>query len=339
MNAVQRALEEGKLFFDGATGTYASAIGGFPEGPVEMACLTAPQRVAQLHRAYLRAGCTAIKTNTFAAHIGLAAKDEAQHRAIIRAALRIAREQAGNAFVFADIGPAPDERSYMHTADVFLQEGADCFLFETLPSLDGVLQTARMIRQKRADAFIAVSIASNPDGYTRTGEHAGTLLSQAACCEAVDAVGLNCVCGAYHMKKLMERFAGGIKKTLMAMPNAGYPHVENGRTYYESDPEYYARQTAQCAALGVKIFGGCCGTTPEHMLALREALRRQIRYETGAGTKEEMPVKPCRSLLRQRLQEGKRIVLVELDPPAKPDVRWSMCMIFRIMKNFLLLFC
>ena len=140
-------LGRGKLLFDGATGTYARTRPGFPEGPVELACLSAPQEVAALHRAYLRAGSRAIKTNTFAAHVGLAAEDAAQQREVLLAALAIARQEAAaaDALVFADIGPAPagsDARAaYAAMADVFLDAGADCFLLETLPGDEGVRET------------------------------------------------------------------------------------------------------------------------------------------------------------------------------------------------------
>ena len=89
MNAqdLRGRLARGALLFDGATGTYAKTLEGWPEGPVERACLTEPQQVLLLHRAYLAAGCEAIKTNTFAAHIGLAAEDPVQQRAMVEAAM------------------------------------------------------------------------------------------------------------------------------------------------------------------------------------------------------------------------------------------------------------
>ena len=148
------ALARGTLLFDGATGTYAKTLPGFPEGPVELACLSAPEQVAGLHRAYLRAGSRAIKTNTFAAHVGLAVSDDETRRRVIHAAMEIARAEAKpwDAFVFADIGPAPAgsdaAAAYAAMAEAFLEVGADCFLLETLPSDEGVAQTAALIREK-----------------------------------------------------------------------------------------------------------------------------------------------------------------------------------------------
>ena len=166
-NDVRKALKDGALLFDGALGTYARALPGYPEGPVERACLDAPDQVAAIHRAYLDAGCRAIKTNTFAAHVGQAVRSARDQAALARAAVSIARDAAGErATVFADVGPAPFEDgaadAYAALADVFLGEGVDCFLFETLPSLRGIPETAARIRKACPQAFILVSFAANP---------------------------------------------------------------------------------------------------------------------------------------------------------------------------------
>lgn len=322
MNARDLAgrLARGALLFDGATGTYARTLPGWPEGPVETACLTAPQQVLALHDAYLSAGCEAIKTNTFAAHVGLAAEDRAQQRAIVCAALDIARRAAGSrAFVFADIGPAPAgadaAQSYIDLADAFLDGGADCFLLETMPSAEGLEKATAHIRARNPEAFVAVSFAADPDGFTRAGETAADLIARMDACPDVDAVGLNCVCGAYHMRRLLAGLPA-TRKLLLAMPNAGYPHVVEGRTYYDSDPAYYAQQVIACAALGAKLIGGCCGTTPEHM----RQIAQRLHVSREAAELEKEPAQPeneraCKSRVAQKLARGERVMLVELDPP------------------------
>ena len=322
MNAqdLRDRLTRGALLFDGATGTYARTIPGWPEGPVERACLTAPQQVLSLHRAYLEAGCEAIKTNTFAAHVGLAAQDRAQQCAMAEAAMEIACRAAENrAFVFADIGPAPAgadaAQAYMALADDFLSIGADCFLLETMPSAAGLAEAAAHIKAKNPQAFIAVSFAADPDGFTRAGEMAAALIAQMEACPDVDAVGLNCICGAYHMRRLLEGLPT-TDKLLLAMPNAGYPHVIDGRTYYDSDPVYYAQQVAACASLGARLIGGCCGTTPEHM----KQIAQRMAGQRSAPEQEKEPAQPeserrCKSRVAQKLARGERVMLVELDPP------------------------
>ena len=137
--AVRKLLSSGALLFDGATGTYAKSLPGWPDGPVELACTDAAHKVRALHKAYLDAGCGAIKTNTFAAHIGFAAESVEQQLGLVRGAVEAARDAAGDqAAVFADIGPAPAScdaaKAYMQLADAFLNLGVSCFLFETMPS-------------------------------------------------------------------------------------------------------------------------------------------------------------------------------------------------------------
>jgi len=317
--SIRKAMKAGYLLFDGATGTYARQLTGWPEGPVELVCLSDPERVTALHSAYIEAGCAAIKTNTFAAHPGLAVCDEAQQRAVIRAAVASARAAAmERAEVFADIGPAPENESaaqaYIRMADVFLDEGVSCYLFETMPSDEGIAEAAEHIRAVNPQAFIAVSFAADPDGFTRFGEMASVLIERMDVCDAVDAVGLNCICGAYHMRRLLE----GMKKPrkiLLAMPNAGYPHVVDGRTYYDSDPVYYAEQVCACAALGAGIIGGCCGTRPEHirMIAQHLRMREEGVCVPASAPKEELAV--CKSGIRRKIDQGGRPLLVELDPP------------------------
>ena len=319
--SLRKELTQGELLFDGATGTYAKSLPDWPDGPVELACLTAPEKVAALHQAYITAGSRAVKTNTFAAHAGLAARDEQEQKRFIAAAVGIARRSAGRqAYVFADIGPAPAQAdaaaAYTAMADCFLAEDVDCFLFETLASAQGVIEAAEYIKEKKPEAYVMVSFASGPDGFTREGENACALIAQIAACDAVDAVGLNCVCGAYHMRRLLAGMKIPQGKALIAMPNAGYPHVVDGRTYYDSDPLYYAQQVAGCAMLGASIIGGCCGTTPEHILQLSRQLdaSQGIRM-SGKTDSSKTEVRTCKSRVRRKLDEGKRVVLVELDPP------------------------
>ncbi|MBQ2834285.1 MAG: bifunctional homocysteine S-methyltransferase/methylenetetrahydrofolate reductase [Clostridia bacterium] len=316
VNLKQR-LERGVLLFDGATGTYAKANPDWPEGAVELACIAAPEMVQELHRAYIAAGCDAIKTNTFAAHVGLAVADAGEQERVVRAAVRIASCAAGErALVFADIGPAPADaaKAYMQMASLFLDEGVKHFLFETLPSAEGIAEVAAMIKARDPEAFVAVSFASDPDGFTRLGESASALIAQMDACDDVDAAGLNCICGAYHMRRLLAGMPP-MSKLLMAMPNAGYPHVVEGRTYYDSDPVYYAQQVALCAAQGAAIVGGCCGTTPEHIRKLAAQLRMAKAVQHTARTQEQEAEKACRSRIRKKLDRGERVMLVELDPP------------------------
>ena len=324
---VRELLAQGVLLFDGATGTALCAQSGEGEA-VERLCLTQPQRVLALHRAYLAAGCKAIKTNTFAAHVSLACENEDDQKRLIRAAYDLAR-RAGDAYdaaVFADIGPAPTDADsaaacYIAMAEQYLNVGATCFLFETMQSGEGLAEAAAYIKASCPDAWIMVSFAADADGFTRAGEQASALALQMSACGAVDAIGLNCICGAYHIRQLLSTLDVG-DKLMSAMPNAGYPHVEEGRTYYDSAPAYYAQQVMECVKAGARIVGGCCGTTPEHIRQIARLLGTPMppRVRMGDEKAAQPPEKGCRSRILRRLEQGRRITLVELDPPRSADI-------------------
>lgn len=324
---VRELLAQGVLLFDGATGTALCAQSGEGEA-VERLCLTQPQRVLALHRAYLAAGCKAIKTNTFAAHVSLACENKDDQKTLIRAAYDLAR-RAGDAYdaaVFADIGPAPTDADsaaacYIAMAEQYLNVGATCFLFETMQSGEGLAEAAAYIKASCPDAWIMVSFAADADGFTRAGEQASALALQMSACGAVDAIGLNCICGAYHIRQLLSTLDVG-DKLMSAMPNAGYPHVEEGRTYYESAPAYYAQQVMECVKAGARIVGGCCGTTPEHIRQIARLLGTPMppRVRLGDEKAAQPPEKGCRSRILRRLEQGRRITLVELDPPRSADI-------------------
>ena len=324
---VRELLAQGVLLFDGATGTALCAQSGEGEA-VERLCLTQPQRVLALHRAYLAAGCRAIKTNTFAAHVSLACENKDDQKTLIRAAYDLAR-RAGDAYdaaVFADIGPAPTDADsaaacYIAMAEQYLNVGATCFLFETMQSGEGLAEAAAYIKASCPDAWIMVSFAADADGFTRAGEQASALALQMSACGAVDAIGLNCICGAYHIRQLLSTLDVG-DKWMSAMPNAGYPHVEEGRTYYDSAPAYYAQQVMECVKAGARIVGGCCGTTPEHIRQIARLLGTPMppRVRLGDEKAAQPPEKGCRSRILRRLEQGRRITLVELDPPRSADI-------------------
>ena len=324
---VRELLAQGVLLFDGATGTALGAQSGEGEA-VERLCLTQPQRVLALHRAYLAAGCKAIKTNTFAAHVSLACENKDDQKTLIRAAYDLAR-RAGDAYdaaVFADIGPAPTDADsaaacYIAMAEQYLNVGATCFLFETMQSGEGLAEAAAYIKASCPDAWIMVSFAADADGFTRAGEQASALALQMSACGAVDAIGLNCICGAYHIRQLLSTLDVG-DKWMSAMPNAGYPHVEEGRTYYDSAPAYYAQQVMECVKTGARIVGGCCGTTPEHIRQIARLLGTPMppRVRMGDEKAAQPPEKGCRSRILRRLEQGRRITLVELDPPRSADI-------------------
>ena len=326
---LRKYLTYNTLLFDGAMGTYYAQHSDRPDYPCELANLDTPQAVLDIHRAYVNAGCAAIKTNTFRANrLTLGARCEP----VIRAGYELALRAAGsNAFVFADIGPidAPDEDAlvaeYTFAAFAFLNCGARYFLFETNSGDSGLYTVARRIRERMPGAFIVVSFAAQPDGFTSDGELYSDLIRRAADCPYIDAVGLNCVSGARHMDALVRRL-GPLDGTLLsAMPNAGYPTVRAHRTYYEGDPRYFAEQLCALRDAGARILGGCCGTTPEYIAAAARALREtppRPAYPPRRGddaAQHEAPAEENR-FWQALCDSGEKPFAVELDSPEDADV-------------------
>ena len=322
MQDIRCYLKDHLLLFDGAMGTYLVSRAGMPAARCEQANLERPDEVLAIHRAYLQAGAMALKTNTFCVNRPALEGDEALLDRLIAAGWSLAEQAAaGNAYVFADIGPVFAEDAaaeYRLVADRFLQLGARHFLFETLSSLDGVAEAVAYIRERAPESFIILSFAVQPDGFTRQGEAGAALLAR--CAGMADAVGYNCISGAHHMQRLIQG-AGPLTCTLSAMPNAGYPTVVGGRTFFDGDPGYFAQEAARIARLGAGILGGCCGTTPEHIRRVA-LLVKEGPAQRPLKTPKPAAARPAAGENRfaRKLAQGKRVVAVELDPPQDADI-------------------
>ena len=327
MKDVREILAAKSLLFDGGMGTYYKAK---PGQECEQANLADPAGILAVHRAYLEAGADAIKTNTFGLPRMAAAQTPGWEN-LADAGWQLAQQAAAQtgAAVFADLGPAPDTeaapaaQAYTALAGRFAALGAKNFLFETLSTDAGIVEAARHIKENVPDAFILVSFAVLPDGYTREGCHCAQLVHRMAESGVVDAVGLNCVSAPGAMRALVQRL-GETKLPLSVMPNAGYPVVTRTRVQYQGKPEYFARELARLAAEGVRILGGCCGTTPAHIAALRAALDALPEHLPAApaapvSTAAKPEVEKDDAFLR-KLNAGKKVIAIELDSPKDADL-------------------
>ena len=327
MKDIRDYLKEQPLLFDGGMGTYYASRNRTSHRDCEWANLSAPEEIAAIHRAYLDAGCRAIKTNTYGAnrlHFS-----ESDCAAMIREGWQIASRTAGDAYVFADVGPIDAEddtdilAEYLFVTDQFLRLGARHFLFETLGTDQYLPEIASYIRSKAPDAFILVSFAASPDGFSRDGRLIRELLDSAAADPNIDAVGLNCVSGGRQMVELMQKI-GPVEGLFSAMPNAGYPTVRGNRTFYEGDPGYFSDQMEQLRSQGVRILGGCCGTTPEHMREVSKKLRvpTAVRIEYRPESAAEKTARPVVEdpFWTALCDPARKPFAVELDPPENADV-------------------
>ena len=324
---VRAHLARKPLLFDGGMGTYYKAK---PGTECEQGNLLDPAGVRKVHREYLAAGAEAIKTNTFGLP-RMAAARQPDWQALARAGWKLAAEAAveTGAAVFADLGPAPDTEAapagsiYTAVARCFVEQGAKNFLFETLSSDAGVLEAVQAVKAQVPDAFVLVSFAVLPDGYTREGMYSKDLVRRMTESGIVDAVGFNCVSAPGAMRTLVQQL-GSTALPLSVMPNAGYPVVTRTQVKYQGKPEYFAKELARIAAEGVRILGGCCGTTPAHIAALRAALDSLPAVEKAApavqvSTPEAPTVEKDDAFLRQ-LNAGKKVIAIELDSPKDADL-------------------
>ena len=327
MKDIRELLQARPLLFDGAMGTYYKAAPGVE---CEQANLTDPAGVLAVHREYLAAGADAVKTNTFSLP-RLAAAHAPGWEQLAQAGWQLAvqAEEETGAAVFADLGPAPDTEAvpagqvYTAVAKQFAALGARNFLFETLSSDAGLLDAVGAIKAEVPDAFVLVSFAVLPDGYTREGMYCKDLARRMQESGIVDAVGLNCVSAPGAMRTLAKQLGGTLP--LSVMPNAGYPVVTRTQVKYQGRPEYFARELGRLAAEGtVQILGGCCGTTPAHIAALRAELDSLPVVEKTAPAEEfstvkEQTVENEDAFLR-KLNAGEKVIAIELDSPRNADL-------------------
>ena len=327
MKDIRELLQTRSLLFDGAMGTYYKAAPGVE---CEQANLTDPAGVLAVHREYLAAGADAVKTNTFSLP-RLAAAHTPGWEQLAQAGWQLAVQAAEEtgAAVFADLGPAPDTEAvpagqvYTAVAKQFTALGARNFLFETLSSDAGLLDAVGAIKAEVPDAFVLVSFAVLPDGYTREGMYCKDLARRMQESGIVDAVGLNCVSAPGAMRTLAKQLGGTLP--LSVMPNAGYPVVTRTQVKYQGRPEYFAGELGRLAAEGtVQILGGCCGTTPAHIAALRAELDSLPVVEKTAPAEEfstvkEQTVENEDAFLR-KLNAGEKVIAIELDSPRNADL-------------------
>ena len=327
MKDIRELLQTRPLLFDGAMGTYYKAAPGVE---CEQANLTDPAGVLAVHREYLAAGADAVKTNTFSLP-RLAAAHTPGWEQLAQAGWQLAVQAAEEmgAAVFADLGPAPDTEAvparqvYTAVAKQFAALGARNFLFETLSSDAGLLDAVGAIKAEVPDAFVLVSFAVLPDGYTREGMYCKDLARRMQESGIVDAVGLNCVSAPGAMRTLAKQLGGTLP--LSVMPNAGYPVVTRTQVKYQGRPEYFARELGRLAAEGtVQILGGCCGTTPAHIAALRAELDRLPVVEKTAPAEEFSTVKKQtvenEDAFLRKLNAGEKVIAIELDSPRNADL-------------------
>jgi homocysteine S-methyltransferase len=332
MNFLDRIKSE-VLVGDGAIGTMLYAKGVGLEANFEHLNLVRPELVLELHGDYIAAGAQVIETNTFGANytklaaIGL----DKRVRDINLHGARLARRAAAghDLFVAGSVGPlarakgeeqelsAGDVREIFRTQCLALAEGGvDLLILETFSDLEQLKIALQAAGETGLPAI--ASMAFLEGGRTAGGAEAERVARELAAAGAA-AIGANCGAGPLEVLRNLERMARVTLLPLAAYPNSGFPEYVDGRSIYRTTPEYFAAKALEMVAAGASIIGGCCGTTPEHIRCLAEALRgakpaqRQVTPRVEVTEERRKPAETAEGFLARWGKE--KIVTVELDPP------------------------
>ena len=338
-------LDHELLVCDGGMGSQIYERLG-PVHSVEEANLTQPETVFRIHLDYIRAGAHLIETNTFGANrcklgpLGLAGHLTTLNHAAVKIA-RDAREAAGAEVLIAgSIGPLgrtwwleeidPAElaeqaqETFREQAAALEERGVDLFILETFPSLQELTWAIEAVRSFSQLPIVA-QLAYNDEGRTLLGDEAVEASRRLLALE-IDAVGANCGIGPQDMLNVLRLLAELSGARLSIQPNVGLPRRMGDRIIYpKATPAYFADFARQAAELRASILGGCCGTTPEHIRAIAQAVTKRkpgakpaARAVAPAEAPAEAPptaaAEPDSSLYR-KLKAGQFVVSVELDPP------------------------
>jgi homocysteine S-methyltransferase len=349
---------ERPVLCDGAMGTVLYARGVFINRCYDELNLSDPALILSIHEEYLQGGAEILETNTFGANRfrlarhGLADRtaeiNEAGVRIAQQAAEHLKEKQAGEAYIAGSVGPLgvhlePLGKTGLEEArEAFAEQiaalagaGVDFLMIETMPALNEAREALLAAKETAPELPVFVMVTVDDDGNCLDGSepgHAAALLAE----WGADVIGCNCSTGPATVLTAIEAMRAATSLPLVAMPNAGMPRAVEGRNIYLCSPEYMASFARKAIKAGAQFVGGCCGTTPNHIRAMKSAIRaidaqnrNQARTESGtqdtngasSALNAEIPPVPLRerSRIGALLAEGKFVSLVEIVPPRGID--------------------
>ncbi|HUP66154.1 MAG TPA: bifunctional homocysteine S-methyltransferase/methylenetetrahydrofolate reductase [Thermoanaerobaculia bacterium] len=339
-----RTLADSHVYlFDGAMGTMLYSRGYFINKCYDELNLREPQAVLDIHRSYLEAGAEILETNTYGANrLKLRAFGiEEELRAINREGVRLAREAGGdNVWIAGSVGPlgiriepygptALDEvrAIFREQIESLVEGGVDLILLETFSHLSEIEQAIQAVRDVCSHPVIA-QVTIGTDGRTMFGDEPEAIARRLDAAGA-DVIGLNCSVGPDVMLDAVEAMARTSPRKIACQPNAGLPRDVQGRQMYMASPDYMAKYAKRLIQKGAKFLGGCCGTTPEHIRMMADAVRplsprRQFVVVDPEQTRPRaeaavtVPLQE-RSAWGRRIAAGEFVTTIEITPPKGPD--------------------
>ncbi|HEX8130768.1 MAG TPA: bifunctional homocysteine S-methyltransferase/methylenetetrahydrofolate reductase [Pyrinomonadaceae bacterium] len=346
--------------FDGAMGTMLYAKGIYINRSYDELNLTNPDLVREVHQEYVRAGADVLETNTFGAtahnlqQYGL----DASLREINITAARLAREAAcERCYVAGAVGPlglriepygptsfAEAKEMFKQQVSALLEGGVDLFVLETFSDISEIRQALNAVREL-CDLPVIAQMTILNDGNTSYGTTPQVFTTRLDEWGA-DVIGLNCGVGPADVLTAIEKMRAVTDKKLSAQPNAGLPRDVQGRQFYMCSPEYMAKYAKRLIQAGVKVIGGCCGTTPAHVKLISDAVRAASPRKQRASAKPARPARveelqPAdiqvvplaeRSNWARRIANGEFVTTVEVLPPKGCDAAKTLDQI-RLLKT------
>ncbi len=337
-------LKDNLVLLDGAMGSLIYEKGVFIDKCYDELNLSRPELIGSIHEEYVRAGARVLETNTYGANRFKLKSHNLleQMEEINRKGVELAREVAGDeVYVAGSMGPSGLEiepwgdttledvfEGYAEQANILNQAGVDLFILETFQDIREMEQAIKAIKSV-SDLPVVAMMTVGEDGKTRYGVDLEDVTAILTKSEA-SVIGLNCTVGPKPMLDFVEQMAGLSDKPLCLMPNAGRPQFTDGRMIYMSTPEYFSVYTKRFIDKGVRVLGGCCGTTPDHIAKMANALamkQTRIQHSIQIGVKpvseeplpDPVPVAE-KSKLAEKMMSGKQVVLVEMVPPRSTDI-------------------
>ena len=307
-----------------------------------------PELVKEVHREYIRSGADIIETNTFGANRFKLKKHGLEDKVhdINLAGAQLARQEAGSAVLVAgSIGPlgiqiepwgqalvAQAEQAFAEQARGLMEGGVDLFILETFSDIHEILQAIKAVRAADPDVPLVAQMTIDEEGVSLYGT-TPDIFTKKIDEGGADVIGVNCSVGPAAMLQCIEKMARLTERPLSAMPNAGIPRAVDGRNIYLCSPDYMAEYAKRFILSGVKIIGGCCGTTPAHIKAMRGAIKalrppHRAVFSVGGPVEERtqekgIPAKQ-KSGLGRKLEMKKFVVSVEIVPPRGFDAEQAL---------------
>ncbi|PXF55504.1 MAG: bifunctional homocysteine S-methyltransferase/methylenetetrahydrofolate reductase [Deltaproteobacteria bacterium] len=338
-------LKEKVVLGDGAFGTYLFEKGVDLAKNTDLLNISDPDLVYSIHEEYIRAGSELIETNTFGANRFKMLKVGREHRVReinLRGAELACRAAGDEIFVAGSIGPTgvkfpleSDEtesgtvqKAFVEQMTALLEGGVDLFIIETFTYLDELLLAIEAAKKIAPDIPVVAQMVYPFNGRTAIGLDA-LACGRATAAAGATVVGTNCGRGVKAMLSAVERLSSLKDEVfLSAFPNAGLPEVVEHRMVYSTPPSYMAEKVTEMVKLGVRLIGGCCGTTPDHIREFRKHLRlkrhKAVSVAAAVEKSSDLPEDRKDSIGRggmiESLRPGRIPVLVEVDPPRHLDI-------------------